>query len=97
MGALREGLPGWRGIKTLVGRGVEELRRGGRELSSSLEWAGGRGCRTHAAAEPGCLEPWDMAAPGRTWNADAWPSEGRPRCRQRGPAAKPRNAGARSA
>lgn len=42
-------------------------------LGCSSEWAGGRGCRTHAAAAPGCLGPWDMATPGRTWNVDAWP------------------------
>lgn len=26
----------------------------------------GRGRRTHTEAAPGCLGPWDMAAPGRT-------------------------------
>lgn len=52
----------------------------------------GRGCRTHAEAAPGCLGPWDMATPGRTWNVDAWPSEGRPSQRWRGWAGKPCNA-----
>lgn len=34
-----------------------------------------------------------MAAPGPTWKADAWPSEGRPSRRRGGPAGEPRNAG----
>ncbi|KAF5915394.1 hypothetical protein HPG69_012082 [Diceros bicornis minor] len=76
--------PGGRGSRSSDGAG-------GGGTAPRVGW--GRGCRTHAAAAPGCLGPWDMAAPGRTWNADAWPSEGRPSGRRRGPAGEPRNAG----
>lgn len=65
------------GVKTLGdGRPGVPTGRAGAGLQPRVGW--GRGCRTHAAAAPGCLEPWDMAAPGPTWKADAWLSEGRP-------------------
>lgn len=75
MGALREGLPGWRGVKTLGPGSRSSNKVGGAELRPRGLW---KGSRTHATAAPGCLGPWDMAAPGRTWNADAWLSKGRP-------------------
>lgn len=80
------------GVKTPggAGRGAP-TGRAGAGLQPRVGW--GRGCRTHAAAAPGCLEPWDMAAPGPTWKADAWPSEGRPSRRRGGPAGELRNAG----
>ena len=77
------------GVKTL-GPGFEKLQRDG--VVASPSGLRGRGCRTHAEAAPGCLGPWDMATPGRTWNVDAWPSEGRPSQRWRGWAGKPCNA-----
>lgn len=86
-GEIRGGL-GDGAVKTL-GAGVEELRRAGRGLGCSPEWAGWRESCTHAAAAPGCLGPWDMAAPGSTWNADVWPNEGRPSCWRRGRSGSP--------
>ena len=77
------------GVKTL-GPGFKKLQRDG--VAAAPSGLRGRGCRTHAEAAPGCLGPWDMATPGRTWNVDAWPSEGRPSQRWRGWAGKPCNA-----
>lgn len=85
MEALRQGLPGWRGVETLGPGSRSSNKVGGAELRPS--GGCGKGSRTHATAAPGCLGPWDMAAPGRTWNADAWLSKGAQATDTTGPAA----------
>lgn len=75
MGALRQGLPGWRGGETL-----------GPGSRSPTRWAG-LSCAPVGAVEgeshsrdgrAGLLGAVGHGRSGRTWNADAWLSKGRP-------------------